>query len=227
MPPPPATSRVTLAIKGMHCAFCVATIEEALSGVTGVTGASVNLATGRAQVVGRGLYSPRLIEAVRRSGYYAKPAREEEPWQADDRAARELRQNLRRTLIAAALTVPVLVVSIADIRFRNRNFALLLLTLPVYLYAGWPFLAGMVRAFQQRTANMDSFVGLVATAALLLSVGSTFFPRVFTSAGAAHAYYAVVGFVMTLRLSASFWIGGFEASLPRRRRCLDCIFRGR
>src|SRR5450759_133997 len=111
IPPPPATSRVTLAIEGMHCASCVATIEGALAAVTGVTAASVNLATARAQVVGRGLNSRRLIDAVRTSGYDAKPAGEEEPGQADDRAARELRSILRRTLIAAALTLPVLVIS--------------------------------------------------------------------------------------------------------------------
>jgi Cu+-exporting ATPase len=200
MPPPPATSRVTLAIEGMHCASCVATIEGALSGVTGVTAASVNLATARAQVVGRGLNPRRLIDAVRTSGYDAKPAGEEEPGQADDRAARELRLILRRTLIAAVLTLPVLAVSMADIRFPNRDFALLLFTLPVYLYAGWPFLSGMVRTLQHRTANMDTLVGLGTTAALLLSAGSTFFPRAFASAGAAHVYYEAVGVIMTLVL---------------------------
>jgi cation transport ATPase len=209
----------------LHCASCVKTIERALWGVTGVTEASVNPATARVQVVGRGLKQHRLIDAVHRSGYYAKPAGEEKPWQAEHRAARALRLMRRRALIAAALTLPVLVVSIADIRFPNRSSALLLLTLPVYLYAGWPFLSGMVRTFHHRTAtNMDTCVGLVTTAALLLSVGSTFFPRAFATAGAAHAYYAVVGFMMTLRLSASFWIGGFGA---RGRRCPDCILRGR
>src|SRR5439155_9199407 len=119
-PPLPATSRVALAIEGMHCASCVATIEEALSGVTGVTAASVNLATGRARVVGRGLNPRRLIEAVRTRGYEARPAIEAEPGATDERAARELRAILYRTLAAAALTLPVLVISMADIRFPSR-----------------------------------------------------------------------------------------------------------
>ena len=90
MPTPPATSRVTLAIEGMwlHCASCVKTIERALGGVTGVTEASVNPATARVQVVGRGLKQHRLIDAVHGSGYYAKPVGEEKPWQAEHRAAR-------------------------------------------------------------------------------------------------------------------------------------------
>ncbi|HYV42912.1 MAG TPA: YHS domain-containing protein, partial [Thermoanaerobaculia bacterium] len=140
-PPTPALSRVALSIEGMHCASCVATIEGALSAVVGVSEAAVNLATGRADVTGRGLNTRRLIEAVRSSGYAANPAEEEEPGTAEDRTSREMRQVLRRTLFAAALTLPVLAVSMADIHFPGRDLALLLLTLPVYLYSGWPFLS--------------------------------------------------------------------------------------
>src|SRR6266545_1275836 len=165
-PPTPALSRVALSIEGMHCASCVATIEGALSAVVGVSEAAVNLATGRADVTGRGLNTRRLIEAVRSSGYAANPAEEEEPGTAEDRTSREMRQVLRRTLFAAALTLPVLAVSMADIHFPGRDLALLLLTLPVYLYSGWPFLSGMVRTLQHRTANMDTLVGLGTSAAI-------------------------------------------------------------
>jgi len=197
---PPATSRVSLEIEGMHCASCVSTIEGALVGVTGVADASVNLATARAEVIGRGLNPRRLIEAVRTVGYDARPAGEEEPGQTEDRTAREMRLVLRRTILAAALTLPVLVVSMADIRFPTRDIALLLLTLPVYLYAGWPFLSGMVRTLQHRTANMDTLVGLGISAAFLLSAGSTLFPRAFAAAGAGHVYYEAVGVIVTLVL---------------------------
>jgi copper chaperone CopZ len=69
----------------MHCASCVSTIEHTLEGVTGVAEASVNLATGQAQILGRGLNPRRLMEAVRTAGYQARPAGEEEPAQAEDR----------------------------------------------------------------------------------------------------------------------------------------------
>src|SRR5262249_55965726 len=100
---PPSISRVTLAIDGMHSASCVSTIESTLEGVTGVAEASVNLATGQAQVTGRGLNPRRLIEAVRTAGYEARPAGEEEPGRKEDRAAEEMRRVLRRTAVAAAL----------------------------------------------------------------------------------------------------------------------------
>src|SRR5438128_5613421 len=121
-------SRLALSLEAIHCAPCVATIEGALSAVFGVSEAAVNLATGRADVAGRGLNTRRLIEAVRSSGYEARPAEEKDPGAAQERASREVRQVLRRTLFAAALTVPVLVISMAEIHFPGRDLALLLLT---------------------------------------------------------------------------------------------------
>jgi heavy metal translocating P-type ATPase len=184
----------------MHCASCVSTIEQTLEGVTGVGKASVNLATGQAQITGRGLNPRRLIEAVRTAGYQARPAGEEEPAQAEDRSARELQSVLRRTALSAALTLPVLVISMADIHFPGRDIVLLLLTLPVYVYCGWPFLSGMIRTLQHRTANMDTLVGLGTTAAFLLSAGTTLFPKAFTAARAGHVYFEAVGVIVTLVL---------------------------
>jgi Cu+-exporting ATPase len=42
--------RLTLPVRGMHCAACVGKVEGALTRVPGVEAASVNLATERATV---------------------------------------------------------------------------------------------------------------------------------------------------------------------------------
>jgi len=44
------TASVEISIQGMECASCVRSIEEALNHLKGVTGAAVNLATGKAKV---------------------------------------------------------------------------------------------------------------------------------------------------------------------------------
>ena len=188
----------------MHCASCVTTIENALARVDGVTEASVNLATSRARVRGENLDPDRLVEAVRQSGYGASPAQDRTP--ADDlaREETEVRDARRRTVAAAALTLPVLVISMAGIRFPGSEIVQLLLTLPVYLWAGWPFLSGMVRTLRNRTANMDTLVGLGTTAAFLLSVVATFFPRALPAgphgAGMGSVYYEAIGVILTLIL---------------------------
>ena len=46
---------VVLDVEGMTCASCVGRVERALKAVPGVTTASVNLATERAEVTGLGL----------------------------------------------------------------------------------------------------------------------------------------------------------------------------
>src|SRR5262245_14805296 len=192
---------VTLAIQGMHCASCVTTIENALAAVPGVEDASVNLGTARAEVRGLDLDSPRLIAAVRESGYDARPA-EEPSAEADAEAAREARNVLRRTLVAAALTLPVVVISMAEIHFPGRNWLLLVLTLPVYLWAGSPFLTGAIRTLSHRTANMDTLIAIGTTAALVLSIASTLFPGTMSAGagGMGHVYYEAVGVILTLVL---------------------------
>ncbi len=215
--PPPTRSKrpstlerdspsVTLAIQGMHCASCVTTIENALAAVPGVEEASVNLGTARAEVRGRDLESPRLIAAVRESGYDARPA-EGSSADPDASQAREAQAVWRRTLVAAALTLPVVVISMAEIHFPGRNWLLLALTLPVYLWAGSPFLQGAIRTLSHRTANMDTLIAIGTTAALALSIASTLFPGAMApAAGSGHmgasglVYYEAVGVILTLVL---------------------------
>ncbi len=64
-------AEASVRIKGMHCATCTGAVKDALLGLEGVSGASVNLATERATVV----YDPAVTdiqsveEAVRSAGY--------------------------------------------------------------------------------------------------------------------------------------------------------------
>jgi len=59
---------MTLPVEGMTCASCVGRVERALKAVPGVTAASVNLATGRAEVTGTAL-PEAVIGAVTGAGY--------------------------------------------------------------------------------------------------------------------------------------------------------------
>ncbi|WP_036206403.1 heavy metal translocating P-type ATPase [Novilysobacter arseniciresistens] len=68
--PTQAPDGVRLEVEGMSCASCVGRVEKALAAVPGVESASVNLATGRADVHTAGdVPLARLAEAVRSAGY--------------------------------------------------------------------------------------------------------------------------------------------------------------
>ncbi len=67
--PAAEAERVVLDIEGMTCASCVGRVERALKAVPGVEGASVNLATERAEITGPALDREALIRSVETAGY--------------------------------------------------------------------------------------------------------------------------------------------------------------
>jgi len=67
--------RFTLPVQGMSCASCASSVENALSGVEGVSDARVNFATERADVgLGEEVSARTLVEAVEASGYEVRTA---------------------------------------------------------------------------------------------------------------------------------------------------------
>jgi copper chaperone CopZ len=60
----------TITVEGMSCGHCEGAVEEALRGVRGVTGATVDRETGRASVEGDSDLAA-LVEAVEDAGYSA------------------------------------------------------------------------------------------------------------------------------------------------------------
>ena len=67
---PPAPVTLSLPVDGMTCASCVVRVERALAAVPGVTSATVNLATERAEVSSAApIDRAALVAAVDRVGY--------------------------------------------------------------------------------------------------------------------------------------------------------------
>ncbi len=84
----------------------------------------------------------------------------------------------RRFIVSAALTVPILLVSpmfkglvgLEDfLRFPGEAYVQLALASVVYLYGGWPFLAGLADELRKRLPGMMTLVGLAITVAYVYS----------------------------------------------------------
>ncbi|MEZ5331091.1 MAG: permease [Thermoanaerobaculia bacterium] len=67
-PAPVAETSVSVAVEGMHCGGCTATLQSALSRLEGATSAQVTLNPGRAEVHGA-VSEARVRDAVREAGY--------------------------------------------------------------------------------------------------------------------------------------------------------------
>ncbi|MGH7304538.1 MAG: cation transporter, partial [Candidatus Rokuibacteriota bacterium] len=101
-------------VRGMHCAACVGKVERALTSVSGVEQASVNLATEQATVS----FDPALTTvdalraAVAAAGYeLAEPRPDTGSVDDAEQSAREAEQRRQRNrlLVGAVLAAPVLV----------------------------------------------------------------------------------------------------------------------
>ena len=179
--------RVEMPITGMTCAACASRIERRLSKASGVERAAVNFATSRATV----LFDPArtqvrdLIRTVEDIGYGASQASEDEEFAWDDGAQQAEYKTLRRKfLIAAALSLPVLVIAMSHGRillldFPGVNWLQLALTTPVVFYCGAQFYRGAWTALRHAAADMHTLIATGTAAAYLYSTAATIAPGLF------------------------------------------------
>ncbi|MEX1054911.1 MAG: copper-translocating P-type ATPase [Rhodothermales bacterium] len=123
---------------------------------------------------------------------------------------REYRRLMRKWWFAAAISVPVIVLSYPRF-FGLGGFlppgsgvlrlvwgGLGLLSLPVLLWAGSQFFVGTWDALKHRTANMHTLIAFGTTAAWLYSTAAIIFPQIFPSPELAEVYYDVTTVVVAL-----------------------------
>ena len=192
-----SVERRELVVTGMTCASCVASVEDALRGVAGVRAADVNLATERARVEldpARALDSA-LVRAIERAGYGAlvlsADRAERAVMEERERAVRAayLTTLRRRLVVAAALAVPALLLSMGDLAFPQlaqvewRGYVLFLLATPVQLWSALPFYRGAISAARHGRTDMNTLIVVGTTAAYAVSVVATFFPQAFFALG--------------------------------------------
>jgi Cu+-exporting ATPase len=159
-------ARIELAIGGMTCASCAARIEKKLNRMDGVA-ATVNFATEKARIaVEPGIGVADLIATVERTGYTARvpePPRARAGVAADGGAPDGL---LRRLLITAALSLPVIILSMVPaVQFRDWPWVAFALTIPVVTYGGWPFHRAAWTGLRHGAATMDTLVSVGTLAA--------------------------------------------------------------
>jgi Cu+-exporting ATPase len=109
-----ATRTIEIGVGAMTCANCSARVERALQALPGVVSASVNLATERATVRMLGTATElREVElAITAAGYQPRPISAAEPGDGEARArAADLHARRNAAVLAAALTVPVLLLA--------------------------------------------------------------------------------------------------------------------
>jgi Cu+-exporting ATPase len=179
-------SEVELDIQGMTCAACSARVEKALSRLSGVQQASVNLATEKARVSfdPTQIQSSDLTAAVEAAGYKASVAREDSESAAGQEQEMQLRlDKLRsRLIISLVLAIPLFLLSMGGMlglpipSFLAAPTAPLvhalvqfLLTVPI-MYINREFYVQGFPSLARGGPNMDSLIAVGTSAAFVYSV---------------------------------------------------------
>jgi P-type Cu+ transporter len=213
-------TRVDLPVEGMTCAACSSRIARGLNKLDGVENANVSLASARATIVFDDDHLGRDdFEAVIAKLGYSVP-------EVDDHEAAEarwIRTITFRLVLAAALTVPVVAISmIPALMFDGWAWWAFALTTPVWLVSGIGFHRAALVNARHGTATMDTLVSIGTTAAYLWSTYALVFLDAggdmdmmamgHEAAGEAHVYFETAAVIITLILLGKW----FEARAKRR-----------
>ena len=203
-----------LTVEGMTCASCVGRVERALTTAPGVLASSVNLATGAAHVrfAAGATSAGELAAAVIRAGYAAHPRRDDAPGETIDRLKGEEAAMKRRFLIAAALSLPVVLLAMgghavpalhhwvmASLGERASWVLQSVLTAAVIIGPGRVFFRHGLPALLRGAPEMNSLVALGASAAFAFSAVATYAPA-FVPETSRAVYFEAAASIVTLIL---------------------------
>ncbi len=205
------------AVRGMTCASCVAHVEKAVRAVPGVAAVSVNLPLERADVQADQVRAGEIVAAIASEGYDARLVNQdaasgtERARHAQEQGA-DTRSLGRATLMAALLTIPVMVLEMGGhivpafhhwqagmLGEATPRWVALVLATAVVLGPGLRFFRIGLPALIRGRPEMNALVALGAGAAYLYSVVATVAPGLFPD-GAAHVYFESAATIITLIL---------------------------
>jgi len=211
-------SSVDLLVSGMTCTSCAARIEKKLNRMPGVE-ATVNYATEKATVlIPAGTSVADAIATIEATGYTATlPAPPADTGADASGPADEVDALRRRVLVSAALTLPVVLLSMIPVlQFDNWQWLALTLAAPVAVWGAWPFHRAAWTNARHGAATMDTLVSVGVFAAL----GWSLFALFFGTAG-------MVGMTMSFSFTASPQGGAGEIYLEVASAVTVFILAGR
>jgi len=156
----------------MTCATCAVRIERILGRQDGVEAANVNLAGASALVrVSSPVDIAGLETAVAKLGYAIAPrAGGEQPRDMVERYHEHEHGQWRKFWIAAALTLPAMLLAMFGPETEWSRFSQGALVTPVVFWGGWQFHRVAFRQARTLGANMDTLISLGSLAAYFYSI---------------------------------------------------------
>ena len=200
----------TIAVLGMMCSVCSATVERKLNSLDGVASAAVSLPTRTALIE----YDPSRItlqqmkEAVGHIGYDMVIEEDRNVEAIERRALLVLRRKTVLSWVFALLCMSISMgwFGLSEYAADTRNQLALIVALLNLAYCGRQFYVSAWQQLRHRSANMDTLVALSTAISFLFSTFNTFWGEAFWTARGIenHTYFdasvMIITFVLTGRL---------------------------
>jgi Cu+-exporting ATPase len=206
--------KATFIVHGISCPSCLTNITTVLQQVNGVEDVVSNFTTEEVTVrLDPGVVTTDELAAKIDGLGYRSELRDETTLAGSAGALAhksEVEDLTRRLIVSIVLTLPVFFGSMIDMIpflsglpmwIMNPYLHWLIIT-PVMFYSGWHIIRGMYCTLRNRSADMNTLIGIGATAAYLYSIAATLFGDWLTANGIPpHVYFETVGMVITLILT--------------------------
>lgn len=191
----------TFPVLEMTCAACAVSVESMLINTPGVTKAAVNYANQSATVD----YDPQTItpagmqQVLQGIGYDLVLAGDDpqqpDVWQVQREAQQRQYESLKtRTIWAAVLSVPVVVIGMFFMSLPHANYLMMALSAPVVFWLGRSYFVNAAKQARYGKANMDTLVALSTGIAFLFSAFNTIYPQFWAGFGSHSTGHAPVYF---------------------------------
>ncbi|MFN6538181.1 MAG: heavy metal translocating P-type ATPase [Nostoc sp. EkiNYC01] len=207
----------TLKLRGMSCASCASSIEDAINSVPGVDECIVNFGAEQATVKydSRRTDLEAIQEAVDAAGYSAYPLQEQNLMAGEDdvekrHRLRESRDLMRKVAVGGIISTVLVIGSLPMMTglhlpfipvWLHNPWVQLILTTPVQFWCGYSFYINGWKALKRHAATMDTLIALGTSAAYFYSLFPTLFPSFFINQGLMpDVYYETAAVVITLIL---------------------------
>ena len=205
-------SKVTLSLRGMHCASCANSIQSATRSVSGVASSNVNFATEEVVIEfdEKKTSASAIQKVIKDIGYEAILPDQIDGDREKNVRLSEMQDLTRKVWIGGVIGVILVIGSLPMMTglqiplipewLHNRWFQLAI-ALPVQLWCGSSFYIGAWKAFKNHTATMDTLIALGTLSAFSYSITVTLNPTFFIAQGLQpEVYYEVSVIVITLIL---------------------------
>jgi Cu2+-exporting ATPase len=173
-------------VTGMSCASCAASVESMLKSQHGIISASINFAAASVWVE----YNPEITSpstfrtAIQSIGFDILCDEKEADLQEEIKQYESVILK-RKTIFAAILTLPVVVIGMFLMDLPYANWIMLVLSTPVVFWFGRGFFVNAIKQLKHGKTNMDTLVALSTGIAWTFSLFNTVFPH-FLMSGDSH-----------------------------------------